>query len=112
MFIAYDIIKVTQFTVFLIVLFYENLVIQKQSISDEDGDKLGNKAYRLRIHDDEEENDILISKLSTQLSKLHVSSENETSEYESDGFSDSDDECLSHTQTPPLDDTKRKYLAV
>lgn len=77
------------------------------SFSDEYGDKLGNKAYRLQITDDDED-DISVSKLCR---RLHIADEQHyTSEYDSAGFTDSDDDRLSHTQTPPPDDTKRKYM--
>lgn len=77
---------------------------------DQDGDKLGNKAYRLRIPESGDEDEISNSmNMLTRLSKLSITEENNASEYDSDGFTDSDDDRLSHTQTPPPDDTKRKF---
>lgn len=70
-----------------------------------EGDKLGNKAYRLRITDDEGE-DGAISAISRRLSHLHLSECHYASESESEGFSDSSEDELSHTHSPPPDDTK------
>lgn len=71
---------------------------------------MGNKAYRLRIVESDDEDNISNTPVLTRLSKLQLSEENYASDYESDGFTDSDDDRLSHTQTPPPDDTKRKFI--
>lgn len=48
--------------------------------------------------------------MSTRLSQFNFLEEQNVSEYDSDEFTDSDDDRLSHTQTPPIDDTKREYF--
>lgn len=73
-----------------------------------EGDQLGNKAYRLRITDDEDE-DSAISAISRRLSHLHLSECQYNSDGESEGFSDSGEDELSHTHSPPPDDTKSQY---
>lgn len=66
---------------------------------------MGKKAYRLRIDDDEDE-DRSISMLAKKMSRLHIQEDNCESEGYSDGFSDSDEDGLSYTQSPAPDDTK------
>lgn len=73
------------------------------------GDKLGDKAFLLRLTEDSDD-DESSNKVWTRFSKLNILKEGFVSDYESDGFSDSDDDRMSHTQTPPPDDTKRNYL--
>lgn len=72
---------------------------------------MGKKAYRLRIDDDEEE-DRHITILAKKMSRLHIQEENYESEDYSDGFSDSDADGLSYTQSPAPDDTKRTLMFV
>lgn len=68
---------------------------------------MGNKAYKLRLLDENEE----ISSR-TRLSQLCFSEVLNDSDIDSSEFSDSDDDDrLSHTQTPPADDTKREYFS-
>lgn len=69
---------------------------------------MGNKAYRLRIVESDDEDNVPSTAILTRLSKLQLTDELWASDCESDGFTDSDEDQLSHTQTPPPDDTKRK----
>nr|CAI5869040.1 unnamed protein product [Callosobruchus analis] len=92
--------------------FVENsLLIAKIPENYEDGDKLADKAYTLRITTDEDDNPS-INEFGRILSRLHVGDFNYESDAIEDAFSDSDDEQLSCTQTPPPDDTKLFYTEV
>ncbi|CAH2009067.1 unnamed protein product [Acanthoscelides obtectus] len=88
--------------------FVENsLVVAKKPENYEEGDRLGDRAYRLRITVDDEE-DLSIIGLGRRLSRLHIGDLTYESDESECAFSVSDDEELSYTQTPPPDDTKRK----
>lgn len=66
-------------------------------------DKLGEKAYRIRLQD---EDDDTIS-LAKRFAKLRLGPKEEGFKEESEEeFSDSDEETLSYTQSPVPDDTK------
>ncbi|XP_050295224.1 translation initiation factor eIF-2B subunit epsilon isoform X2 [Anthonomus grandis grandis] len=99
------------------VIIEENLLVENslvQAKDPEDGlkeDKLGHNAYRLRADEDEE--DLNIDKLlAGRLSRLHIHEDLYESEYESENdFSESEDE-LSHTNSPPPDDTKLFFSEV
>ncbi|XP_066154666.1 translation initiation factor eIF2B subunit epsilon [Euwallacea fornicatus] len=93
-------------------LFVENALLQAtEAKHSEPKDKLGEAAYRLKIEEDEE--DLLLDiLLARQMSRLHVDDALYDSEYQSDdAFSESEDD-LSHTQTPPPDDTKLFFSEV
>ncbi|KAJ8975018.1 hypothetical protein NQ317_012456 [Molorchus minor] len=75
-------------------------------------DKLGNKAYRLRISAEDEE-EVGVKDLTRKMSRLYIDTCNHPkSESESEGFSDSDDDALSYTQSPVPDDTKLFFSEV
>nr|CAH7737641.1 unnamed protein product [Callosobruchus chinensis] len=92
--------------------FVENsLLVAKMPENCTDEDKLADKAYRLRITTDEDD-DPSVTALGHVLSKLHIGDFNYESDAVEDAFSDSDDEQLSYTQTPSPDDTKLFYTEV
>ncbi|VEN47365.1 unnamed protein product [Callosobruchus maculatus] len=88
-----------------------SLLVAKIPDNYENGDKLADKAYRLRIFPDEDDN-ISINELDRKLSRLDIGDFNYESDEIEDAFSDSGDEQLSYTQTPPPDDTKLFYTEV
>ncbi|CAH1159671.1 unnamed protein product [Phaedon cochleariae] len=93
-------------------LFVENTLVQSTKPDDfEEGDKLGAKSYRLRISG-EEDDDLIVSSLSCKMSKMHIQEDNCESEDEIEGFSDSEEEELSYTHSPPPDDTKLFFTEV
>ncbi|KAJ8919240.1 hypothetical protein NQ315_003823 [Exocentrus adspersus] len=93
-------------------LFVENSLVQMEEPEDyEEADKLGNKAYRLRTDDDMDE-DHSVKALVKKMSRLHIQEENYESEEGTDGFSDSDEDELSYTQSPVPDDTKLFFTEV
>lgn len=69
-------------------------------------DKLGERAYRVRLEDEEDVTTLLAKKFSKLRLGADVVAD---SEEESDEFSDSDEEELSYTQSPVPDDTKCMY---
>ncbi|KAG5897934.1 hypothetical protein JTB14_014048 [Gonioctena quinquepunctata] len=93
--------------------FIENSLVQATEPEDMgEGDKLGPKAFRIRISD-EEDDDTIGSALSRKFSHILLDETKDTdSEVDVEGFSDSDDEELSYTQSPPPDDTKLFYNEV
>ncbi|KAF7280796.1 hypothetical protein GWI33_005521 [Rhynchophorus ferrugineus] len=89
-----------------------NVLIQSTKSDDTQPiDKIGEFAYRLRACEDEEDLD-LDKLLANKLSRLHIG--DDLYEYDGDSddeFSDSSEE-LSHTYSPPPDDTKLFFTEV
>lgn len=84
-----------------------NAVLVYVYITVADSDKLGEKAYRLKLIDDDEEEDIVGNRLAKRFSRLHLDDEYAKSDDEMLESSDSDDE-LSHVNSPIPDDTNSK----
>ena len=81
------------------------LIFRRISLFEGDSkDKLGKKAFRLKVAGTEDDLGKILSK---KLSRLHIE-DNRPEESDDDAFSDSEDEELSYTQSPVPDDTKRK----
>lgn len=89
----------------LIIYCYENKDVLLLFIGNP-SDKLGEKAYRKHLDDEEDDTDILAKKLS----RLHLGQDHNENVDELEELSDSDDDSLSYTQSPVPDDTKRTFL--
>ncbi|RZB40661.1 translation initiation factor eIF-2B subunit epsilon [Asbolus verrucosus] len=78
-------------------------------IESDEKDKLGKKAFRLKIEDEDDG----LGSLRKQLSRLHIDEHHqEESEEDEDAFTDSEEEELSYTQSPVPDDTKLFFTEV
>ncbi|XP_008192840.1 translation initiation factor eIF2B subunit epsilon isoform X2 [Tribolium castaneum] len=85
--------------------FIENSLVQStQPENCEEKDKLGKKAFRLKLETDDDD----LGALSRKLSQLHIG-DSPVEESEDEAFTDSEDEELSYTQSPVPDDTKCKF---
>ncbi|KAI4462592.1 translation initiation factor eif-2b subunit epsilon [Holotrichia oblita] len=93
--------------------FIENSLVQSKRPDDDydDVDKLGEKAYRLKLVDDEEEEDIVGNKLARRFSRLHLDEEYAKSDDDMLESSDSEDD-LSHVHSPVPDDTNMFFSEV
>ncbi|XP_068906213.1 translation initiation factor eIF2B subunit epsilon isoform X2 [Tenebrio molitor] len=88
--------------------FIENSLVQATEPEDcDDKDKLGKKAFRLKLEGDDDDDVATI--LTRKFSRLRIDDSQEQEESDDDAFTDSEDEELSHTQSPPPDDTKREF---
>jgi hypothetical protein len=76
----------------------------------DDKDKLGKKAFRLKLEGDDDDDVATI--LTRKFSRLRIDDSQEQEESDDDAFTDSEDEELSHTQSPPPDDTKLFFTEV
>ncbi|XP_030765131.1 translation initiation factor eIF-2B subunit epsilon isoform X3 [Sitophilus oryzae] len=93
-------------------VFVENTLVQNRPSEDaQPEDKIGEFAYRLRACEDEE--DLNVDRILAQkFSRLHIHDESYECEYDSENeLSDSSEE-LSHTYSPPPDDTKLFFTEV
>ncbi|XP_023012406.2 eukaryotic translation initiation factor 2B subunit epsilon isoform X1 [Leptinotarsa decemlineata] len=93
-------------------IFVENTLVQAtQPENYEEGDKLGSKAYRMRITAGEDE-EADISALSSKFPHINVDVYQESESEEDAGFSESDEEELSDTLSQAPDDTKMFFTEV
>lgn len=74
---------------------------------DDESDKLGDKAYRLKLIDEDEEEDIVGNRLARRFSRLHLDDTYAKSDDDLLESSDSENE-LSHVNSPVPDDTNSK----
>ncbi|KAK9738530.1 eIF4-gamma/eIF5/eIF2-epsilon [Popillia japonica] len=93
--------------------FIENSLVQSKRPEDDydDVDKLGERAYRLKLVDDDEEEDIVGNKLARRFSRLHLDEDYAKSDDDSLESSDSED-GLSHVHSPVPDDTNMFFSEV
>ncbi|KRT81753.1 hypothetical protein AMK59_5175 [Oryctes borbonicus] len=92
-------------------MFVKNTLVQSKKPEEyKDGDKLSEKAYKIKLVDDEEE-DIDGNKLARQFSKLHLDEEYANSDDDLLESSDSEDD-LSNVHSPVPDDTNMFFSEV
>lgn len=89
-------------TVFLVCFCFKWL---KSDFSGNSKDRIAEKAYILRLEDEEDDTNFLAKRFS----RLRLGPKEEEKEDSQSEFSDSDEDDLSYTQSPLPDDTKREF---